>query len=142
MKDAVQQTNAMHHVLGDIYVEATVTAATNHASTFKVHSKVTHFGTDPYANALQEFPAVYVNPEYPQFTRYAGAAPRSIKKTKQGVFRPHPCSTANTLRLSRPSRDKTPRVFAPPLSSRVIAELGRRIFAKLHAPNANDRQMS
>jgi len=51
----------MHHVLGDIYVEATVTAATNHASTFKVHSKVAHFGTDPYANALQEFPAVYVN---------------------------------------------------------------------------------
>lgn len=62
-------------VLGDTYVEATVTAVTSHASTFKVHTKVTHFGTDAHANALQEFPAVYVNLEYPQFTRYGGYAP-------------------------------------------------------------------
>ena len=54
-------------VLGDIYVEQTISAVTNHASTFKVHYKVTHFGTDQHANALQEFPAVYVNLGYDKF---------------------------------------------------------------------------
>lgn len=83
-------------VLGDTYVEATVTAVTNHASTFKVHSKVTHFGTDAHANALQEFPAVYVNLEYPQFTRYAGTAPWTNDAVTT-ITMPYLPSSTNTL---------------------------------------------
>ncbi len=48
-------------VVGDVYVEATVSAVLRHAFTFKVHYKITHFGTDQHANSIQEFPAVYVN---------------------------------------------------------------------------------
>jgi len=61
--------------LGDTYVEATITAETEHAFTFKVHFKVTHFGTDQHANALQEFPAVYANLAYSRFARYGGTRP-------------------------------------------------------------------
>jgi len=62
-------------VLGDTYVEATITAESEHAFTFKVHFKVTHFGTDQHANALQEFPAVYANLAYSRFARYGGTRP-------------------------------------------------------------------
>jgi len=62
-------------VLGDTYVETTVTAETEHAFTFKVHFKVTHFGTDQHADVLQEFPAVYANLEYNRFARYGGTRP-------------------------------------------------------------------
>jgi len=54
-------------VLGDTYVEQTISVVSSHAFSFKVHYKVTHFGTDQHANALQEFPAVYVNLGYDQF---------------------------------------------------------------------------
>lgn len=54
-------------ILGDTYVEQTISAVTNHAFSFKVHYKVTHSGTDQHANTLQEFPAVYVNLGYDQF---------------------------------------------------------------------------
>lgn len=54
-------------VVGDTYVEQTISAVTSHAFSFKVHYKVTHFGTDQHANALQEFPAVYANLGYDQF---------------------------------------------------------------------------
>src|SRR6267143_5906159 len=62
-------------VLGDTYVEATITAESEHAFTFKVHFKVTHFGTDQHADVLQEFPAVYANLEYSRFARYGGTKP-------------------------------------------------------------------
>src|SRR5258706_1385011 len=62
-------------VLGDTYVEATITAETEHAFTLKVHFKVTHFGTDQHSNALQEFPAVYANLAYSRFARYGGTRP-------------------------------------------------------------------
>src|SRR5712692_6696048 len=64
-----------HPVLGDTYVEATITAETEHAFTFKVHFKVTHFGTDQHADVLQEFPAVYANLAYKRFARYGGTRP-------------------------------------------------------------------
>jgi hypothetical protein len=62
-------------VLGDTYVEATVSAVANHAFTFKMHYKVTHFGTDAHANSVQEVPAVYVNLGYDRFATYEGTAP-------------------------------------------------------------------
>src|SRR5713101_3958366 len=62
-------------VLGDTYVEASVSAVTSHAQTFRVHYKVTHFGADQHANSIQEFPAVYCNLEYGRFITYTGTAP-------------------------------------------------------------------
>jgi Bacterial Ig domain len=62
-------------VLGDTYVEATVSAATEHASTFKVHYKITHFGSDQHADSIQEFPAVYVNLGYDRFASDSSTSP-------------------------------------------------------------------
>ncbi len=62
-------------VSGDTYSETITTAESAHAFTFKVHFKVTHFGTDQHADVLQEFPAVYANLEYSRFARYGGTKP-------------------------------------------------------------------
>ena len=62
-------------ILGDTYVEATVTAVANHANTFQVHYKITHFGSDQHANNIQEVPAVYVNLGYDRFVTYSGTTP-------------------------------------------------------------------
>lgn len=62
-------------ILGDTYVEATVSAVTDHAFTFKVHYKVTHFGTDQHANTIQEFPAVYVNLGFDRFVSDSTVTP-------------------------------------------------------------------
>ena len=62
-------------VLGDVYVEATISAVTNHAFSFKLHFKVTHFGADQHANAIQEVPAVYVNLAYDRFFSDSSTSP-------------------------------------------------------------------
>ena len=62
-------------VVGDVYVEATITAVTDHAFTFKVHYKITHFGSDQHANSIQEFPAVYVNLGFDRFFSDSSATP-------------------------------------------------------------------
>jgi len=62
-------------VLGDVFVEATVSVVTNHALTFKVHYKTTHFGTDLHTNSSQEFPAVYVNLGYDRFLSDSSTSP-------------------------------------------------------------------
>jgi hypothetical protein len=62
-------------ILGDTYIEQNISAVTSHAFSFKVHYKVTHFGTDQHANALQEFPAVYVNLGYDQFLTDMSTSP-------------------------------------------------------------------
>jgi Bacterial Ig domain len=62
-------------VLGDTYVEATISAVTDHAFTFKVHYKITHFGTDQHADSIQEFPAVYVNLGFDRFVSDSGTIP-------------------------------------------------------------------
>jgi len=64
-------------VLGDTYAEMTVTAVPDHAFTFKVHMKVTHFGTDLHTNNFQDFPAVYCNMEYGRLVEYEGTSPWS-----------------------------------------------------------------
>ena len=64
-------------VLGDTYVEATISAVTEHAFTFKVHYKITHFGTDWHANSIQEFPAVYVNLGFDRFVSDSSTSPWS-----------------------------------------------------------------
>jgi len=70
-------------ILGDTYVEQTISAVISHAFTFKVHYKVTHFGTDQHANALQEFPAVYVNLGYDRFL-----TDRSVRPWTNSVLTP------------------------------------------------------
>jgi hypothetical protein len=62
-------------ILGDTYVEATISAVTDHAFTFKVHYKITHFGTDHHANSIQEFPAVYVNLGFDRFVNDSSTTP-------------------------------------------------------------------
>jgi Bacterial Ig domain len=62
-------------VVGDVYVEATVSAVVGHAFTFKVHYKITHFGTDQHANSIQEFPAVYVNLGFDRFFSDSSTTP-------------------------------------------------------------------
>jgi hypothetical protein len=62
-------------VPGDVYVEQTLTAVPNHPRAFQLHYKITYFGADEHANALQEFPAVYVNLGFGNFVYYGGNAP-------------------------------------------------------------------
>lgn len=62
-------------VLGDTYAEMTLTAVPDHAFTFKLHMKVTHFGADLHTNNFHDFPAVYCNLEYDRFVAYTGTAP-------------------------------------------------------------------
>jgi hypothetical protein len=47
----------------------------NHAFTFKVHYKITHFGTDQHAVSVQEFPAVYVNLGFDRFFSNSNTTP-------------------------------------------------------------------
>jgi hypothetical protein len=62
-------------IVGDVYVEATVSAVLDHVFTFKVHYKITHFGTDQHANSIQEFPAVYVNLGFDRFFSDSSTTP-------------------------------------------------------------------
>ena len=64
-------------VLGDAYIEKWITVVPGYNQVFKVHYKITHFGTDLHANAFQELPVMYVNPNVPNFVYYGGSAPWS-----------------------------------------------------------------
>lgn len=62
-------------VPGDVLVEQTVTSVTSSDRAFHLHYKVTHLGSDLHANAVQEFPAVYVTNDLNQLVYYGGSAP-------------------------------------------------------------------
>jgi hypothetical protein len=62
-------------VLGDAYIEKWISVVPGFNRVFKVHYKITHFGTDSHADAFQELPVMYVNPIVPKFLHYAGSAP-------------------------------------------------------------------
>ena len=62
-------------VLGDAAIEKWISVVPGFNRVFKVHYKITHFGTDSHANAFQELPVMYVNPSVPRFIHYAGSAP-------------------------------------------------------------------
>ncbi len=62
-------------VESDAYFEETVSVAPGAPLAFKVHFKLTHFGTDQHYNAFQEFPAVYVNSSYGTLVYYGGTSP-------------------------------------------------------------------
>jgi len=62
-------------VLEDTFAEMTLTAVPDHAFTFKLHMKVTHFGTDLHTNNFQDFPAVYCNLEDGKLVIYENTLP-------------------------------------------------------------------
>lgn len=64
-------------VLTDVIVEQTVGSVPGQPRAFKVHYRLTHFGTDRHANSVQEFPAVYTNWAYGRLVAYTGPDPWS-----------------------------------------------------------------
>ena len=62
-------------VLGDAYIEKWISVVPGYNKVFKVHYKITHFGTDSHADAPQELPVMYVNPNVSNFFYYGGNAP-------------------------------------------------------------------
>jgi hypothetical protein len=64
-------------VLGDAYIEKWVSVVPGFNRAFKVHYKITHFGSDIHANKYQELPVMYVNPNVPNFYYYGGTQPWS-----------------------------------------------------------------
>ena len=62
-------------VLGDAYIEKWISVVPGYNRIFKVHYRITHFGTDAHTEALQELPVAYVNPNIPNFLYYGGRAP-------------------------------------------------------------------
>ena len=61
----------------DIYFEQWITPVAESVRAFKIHYKITHFGSDTHANAGQEFPAVYLNRGVDRFMYYGGTSPWS-----------------------------------------------------------------
>jgi hypothetical protein len=59
----------------DIFIEQWLTLVAGHGRAFKVHYRITHFGTDTHTNAGQECPAVYVNRGFDTFQYYSGSDP-------------------------------------------------------------------
>ena len=62
-------------ILGDAYIEKWISVVPGYSRVFKVHYKITHFGTDTHAEALQELPVMYVNPNVSLFYYYGGSEP-------------------------------------------------------------------
>ena len=77
-------------VLGDAYIEKWITVVPGYNRVFKVHYKITHFGTDLHADTFQELPVMYVNPNVPNFVYYGGSAPWTNGALSQHVM-PYSC---------------------------------------------------
>jgi hypothetical protein len=71
-------------VPGDAYIEKWISVVPGYSRVFKVHYKVTHFGSDTHADAMQELPVMYVNPNVQNFLYYAGNDPWT-----SGALTPH-----------------------------------------------------
>ena len=73
-------------VLGDAYIEKWISVVPGFNRVFKVHYKITHFGSDLHADAFQEAPVMYVNPNVPNFFYYGGGAPWTGDALSQHVM--------------------------------------------------------
>jgi hypothetical protein len=62
-------------VLGEAYIEKTLTVVPGYNRVFRVHYTITYFGAVTRADAAQELPVMYVNPNVPNFVYYSGNAP-------------------------------------------------------------------
>lgn len=86
-------------VLGDAYIEKWITVVSGYNRVFKVHFKITHFGTDLHANMFQELPVMYVNPNVPNFVYYGGNAPWTNGSLSQHVMPYNCCDVLGTPEL-------------------------------------------
>ncbi len=75
-------------VPGDVFMEQTVASVPNHRRAFQLHYKITHFGTDNHADAVQEFPALYVNLGFDRFVYYGGTTPWTSGSLTTATFPP------------------------------------------------------
>jgi hypothetical protein len=62
-------------VRGEAYIEKTLSVVPGYNRVFRVHYTITYFGTVTRADATQELPVMYVNPNVPNFVYYSGNAP-------------------------------------------------------------------
>jgi hypothetical protein len=62
-------------VPGDAHIEKWISVVPGFNRVFKVHYKITHFGTDTHANAFNELPMMSVNPIVQRFIYYGADAP-------------------------------------------------------------------
>lgn|GEM_PF-2249580 len=83
-------------VLGDAYIEKWISVVPGFNRVFQVHYKITHFGSDLHADAFQEAPVMYVNPNVPNFSYYGGSAPWTGDVLSQHVMPPDCCDMLAT----------------------------------------------
>lgn len=62
-------------VPSDVYVEQTASVVPGSPLAFRVHWKLTHFGTDQHYNTTQELPSFNVNSQYGRLSYYGGTLP-------------------------------------------------------------------
>jgi hypothetical protein len=62
-------------VPSDVYIEQWLAPVPGYWRAFKLHYKITHFGSDTHANVGQEYPAVYLNRGFDTFVYYGGTNP-------------------------------------------------------------------
>jgi hypothetical protein len=62
-------------VASDVTIEQVVSFVPGHPNAVRLHYRITHFGSDTHASAIQEFPAVWANQEYSRFVSYDGPTP-------------------------------------------------------------------
>jgi hypothetical protein len=86
-------------VPGDADVEKWISVVPGFNRAFKVHYKITHFGADAHANALQELPMMSVNPIVPNFIYYAGDAPWTNGALSRHTMPPVCCDMLHTPEL-------------------------------------------
>jgi len=97
-------------VWGDAYIEKWISLVPGYNRVFKVHYKITHFGTDTYTEALQELPVAYVNPNITNFLYYGGSAPWT-NGALTPFAAPGQCCTNTGLALFTPGQFPDIQVF-------------------------------
>ena len=80
-------------VLSDVVVEQWLSFVPGEPYAIKMHSKITHQGSDAHALAEQEFPAVYINLGFDRLVYYNGVspwtgAPVSVTTAQAGITYP------------------------------------------------------
>jgi hypothetical protein len=86
-------------VLGDAYIEKWISVVPGFNRVFRVHYKITHFGTDLQADAFQEAPVMYVNPNVPNFSYYGGGSPWTGDTLSQHTMSFNCCDMLATTEL-------------------------------------------
>ncbi len=83
-------------VVGDAYMEKWVSVIPGSNRAFRIHYRITHFGTDSHAVAPQELPVMYVNPIAASFIYYSGNTPWTNGALSQLAMPNGCCATVST----------------------------------------------